>query len=275
MLARLRASYVGRHIAHLGRRVSLLLGGAGILTLVGIIQLIRGSHHVSVWFWLFSGALLIAVAEGSAVHRDMHAGPQLQFVGTEAADAVTFSTAGPAVTGVFGLDPPPGGRVVGGPAPSKSGFVRVCVANDPGQRIGECARHVAATIAFLDDSDRPLMPPMVGRWAETPQRAETGRFGLSLEEAQLDIEANGLPHSLDVAMKVPGQTEFYAYNHENSGTSDLRLGQHRLDVAECRVQITLRPANARSITGTFLLRNDSEGLHLTKADDAPRVRAAR
>jgi hypothetical protein len=268
-VSRLRSSYVGQHAAHLGRTLSVLLGGAGILTIVGIVQLVEGSHQ-SAWFWLFLGAAVVAIAEASAVHRDMRSGPQLRFVGTEATDAITISTAVPAATGVYWRRQPPGARVGGGPAPTINRFVRVLVANDPGHRVGECARSVVATIMFLDGSDTPLLPAMFGRWAGTPQRAETGRFGLSADESQLDIEANGMRHSLDVAMKAPGEAQLYAYNHENSEAHDLRLERHRLSVARCRVQISLRPANGRAITGTFVLHNDAEGVTLMPIDDAIR-----
>ncbi len=81
--------------------------------------------------------------------------------------------------------------------------VRALVANDPDEHVGECARKVAATIAFIDDTTDDDLLFEMGRWAETPQRAETGRLGLSLEEWQLDIDANALLHALDIAMKAP------------------------------------------------------------------------
>ena len=53
--------------------VSVLLGGAGILTVVGIVQLIRGAHHISAWFWLFLAALLVAVARGAHARERLEA----------------------------------------------------------------------------------------------------------------------------------------------------------------------------------------------------------
>ncbi|MHB1836326.1 MAG: hypothetical protein ACYCXW_15330, partial [Solirubrobacteraceae bacterium] len=117
--------------------------------------------------------LLVAITEGSAVHRDMHAGPDLRIVGTEVDEASTVSVLSwPAsgVTGVFAGPPmPPGARAI--PVPPRNQYARVRVANDPGRRVGECARQIVATISFFSDAGEPLLSPIVGRWAEKPQRA--------------------------------------------------------------------------------------------------------
>jgi hypothetical protein len=264
---------VRQHLTFLGRRLSLLLGGGGVLTVIGIVQLVQGAHHRSAWFWLFLAALLVAIAEVSAVHKAMRAGPQLAFVGTEVEDATTLVTAVMPVTGFAPAASAAVAPLTGG-APQTNRYARVRVANDPGGRIGECARQVATRITFLSDAGKPLLSNMIGRWAETPQRAQTGHFGLTLQESQLDIEANTLPHSLDIAMKVPGADHFYAYNHENSAVIDLRLAKHRIAEAKCRVQVTLYPANGRPVSGTFVLRSYDGDLTL-EAEDTPSVTPSR
>lgn len=140
-------------------------------------------------------------------------------------------------------------------------FARVQVSNSPpvGQR-GQLAPKVAARITFARTDGTELVSRMIGRWAETPQRIESGRLGLSLDEAQLDIDCNGLPHPLDVAMKYPGDEDCYAYNFENSVASDLRVEGHRLRGSEFRVTVLLRAAdNADPVEGHFILRNHGRG----------------
>ena len=242
--------------------------------------------------WIVAGAVLLIVVlmvaayrewdaadrELARVHRDMHAGPQLLFFDTETTYASTVTHMIPAATGTYGGgyggaagntssmaasgSVGPGGQ----PAEPRNRFARVRIANDPGESVGECARRVVAMITFLDDAGSTIFGPMTGRWAETPQRAETGRLGLTLDESQIDIDANGLPHPLDVAMKVPGEKGFYAFNHENSSAADLRLPPHRLTVDHCRVRVVVRPANGRATTATFVLSNTADDLTLNSAE---------
>ncbi len=141
------------------------------------------------------------------------------------------------------------------PVPVPNEYARVAIKNEsaPGQP-GATAENTAAHIEFLGENSTLLLE-MDGRWAGTDQRAETGRLRLGAEESQLDIHANGFPHPLDVAMKVPGDTGFYAFNHENSEAPDLRLARHRMEVADCHVRVTVRASNAPPITEMFVLRN--------------------
>lgn len=152
-------------------------------------------------------------------------------------------------------------------------YVRALVANDPGEKSGDCARKAAAKIAFIEDDTDALLFEMIGRWAETPQRAETGRLGLTREESELDIEANALPAHLDIAMKPPEDADFYAYNHENCNAPDLCLVAHRITARRCRVRVTVRATNASPITRTFVLRNEGVGggLRLEDVDQAASV----
>ena len=84
-------------------------------------------------------------------------------------------------------------------------------------------------IAFLDDAGELLIPEMIGRWAETPCSVlKLVGSGSAWKKSQLDIEANGLRHAMDIAMKPPGDGHFYAFNHENSQAPDLRLAAHRI-----------------------------------------------
>ena len=202
---------------------------------------------------------LVFAGRDSAVATTVVGGPGVSMsplVSAGTAEPTLVSVVGPAASGA----PGPGYEL------AVNHYVRVFVANDPGERIGACAQRVAATIAFLDERDTPLLE-MIGRWAETPQRLETGRIGLTLEESQLDIDGNALPHALDIAMKTPADDHFYAFNHENSQAPDLRRDAHRIAVGHCRVRVRVRAANAAPITRTFTLRNEGVGGGLSLEDD--------
>ncbi len=169
--------------------------------------------------------------------------PHLVFTGTEAARAGSAARIG--------------GTVV--VATDTNHHVRVQVANDPGEKLGECARSAVPWIAFLDDADQPLIPELIGRWAGAPQPAETGRLGLPPEEQlQRDLKANGQPYSIDIAMKTPADAHFYAFNDKNYQAAGLKLDTHRIDVVRCRVRVSVRADNAR-ITQMFVLHNDGVG----------------
>jgi hypothetical protein len=251
------------------RPIDLLWGAGMIAVVVALFAVVTALAGLG-WAWFLAASfwvLFLVTAIGgyrvwsptelaySQVAAERR--PHLVFAGTSAATAMTIvgSLGGSSLTPVVGVSASAAQleAVIG------NYYVRVFVANDPGEQIGDAARSVAAKIAFLNDAGELLIPEMIGRWSETPQRLQTGRLGLTLEESQLDIEANGLPHALDIAMKEPAEHHFYAFNHENSQAANLCLEAHRLDVAKCQVRVTLRAANSPSIIRTFELRNEGVG----------------
>jgi len=136
-------------------------------------------------------------------------------------------------------------------------FVRVNVANDPPAGIiGGTAEKVVARISFVAEDGATPVHQMLGRWAETPQRMETGRVGISLEEVQLDIEPNGLPHPIDVAMRKPGEASCWAFNDENATALELRLPKHELIQPRYTVHVSIRGSNTEVFIAEFLLVNE-------------------
>lgn len=136
-------------------------------------------------------------------------------------------------------------------------FARINVVNDPpAGSPGATAERVTATITFRADDGRHPVQGMVGRWAETPQRGETGRWGISLEEAQLDVDPNGLWHPIDIAMKKPGDSSCFAFNYENSTVADLKIPKHELNESSYLVQVTLRGSNIEPIGADYVLTNN-------------------
>lgn len=160
-----------------------------------------------------------------------------------------------------------------GPTSAQNEYVRVLVKNEPASGFGAAAEDVHASVEFLDGDDRRLLQ-MAGRWAEAPQRLETGRIGISYEAAQLTIPGNGFPHALDIAMRAPGDKHFYAVNDDNQSATNHRLDRHRLDVSECRLRVELRASNTPSVVGMFDLRDDGGRLTLTEHADSPVTRRA-
>ncbi len=257
---------------------------AGLVTIapgafVGALAAVFGTTVLGV----VVGALLIAATSffvaGARLQGLLHDTPCLRFVGVDRAEATVYQavqlSAGIAAAQSASAAPM---MVATG---STNLFLRVQVANDPGQD-GECptARQAVASIVFRDHNTGEKLLSFYGRWAETSQRAETGKMGLSLDETRIDLEPNGQPYTLDVAMKIPGALDFYAYNHENSTAPDARLPAHRIDVRKTSwvdVEITIRPTNRGAITGRFWLVDEgANGIRLQKVEEeALPLRAAR
>lgn len=240
------------------------------------------SVRTSAWGFALGLAVTVAILAFFASYRLSqelrgHEGqprPHLRFVSTEVAEAHVITGAvalglpprSPlAAQSLSAIGPSPGSR-----SPSTSNFVRVQIANDPPAGLrGQRAERVAAHITFAKPDGSVLIDRMLGRWAETPQQIETGRLGLSLEEAQLDIDPNGVPHPLDVAMKQPADMDCFAFNFENSQAADLRLEKQRLHGRELLVKIVLRGANTPAVMGEYVLKNHGadRSIELFSVDD--------
>ncbi len=249
------------------------------------------------WAWAVAAGIgvvvILLLVAGAKLRGEVGARPRLVFAGTDSDRAVVFhgytDTRTPAASGAsipdlpvsgasagtfagqIGPTLPTGSATVGAsgpPGPSRptlpeNQYVRVVVKNEPTSGFGTDAEHVAAQIEFVGANGTALLT-MAGRWAEAAQRLETRRFGITHEAEELTIRANGVRHELDIALKAPGDKHFYACNDENAHAAQHRLDQHRLDVAECQVHVTLRASNASTIEGLFALHNDGSSLTLTE-----------
>jgi hypothetical protein len=125
------------------------------------------------------------------------------------------------------------------------------------------ASKVVGRISFVEPDGTVAIDKMLGRWAESPQRAETGRLGISLDEVQLDIEPNGLPHPLDIAMKRVQDSSIYVVNDDNSAAPEFCLSKHELNRDEYTVRVSLRGSNTDEIVADFTLRNGGTGKSIT------------
>lgn len=143
-------------------------------------------------------------------------------------------------------------------------FVRVRVTNDPGDRPGERALGVVATVIFHPPDGGNELLRIDGRWAEAPQAPELQRIGLSKEGRALDIEANADTHPLDIAMKYEYDTDCFAYNNDNGlRAADGRFEPHRLVGTQFLVRVVLKGTNTTRVEKRFVLDNPGVGLPLT------------
>ena len=271
--------------------LGLAVLGVGVLAVIGWLVAPHRKHVVVHGYsayvttgsrlpWAIAGlcvgiALLFLLA-GVRVVADRASGPRLVFVGTEAADAVVITgplgAGGGIPAGSSVLTPePPKSLGASGPASAfgdlvSNRYVRVLVRNEPETGFGPVAEHVAGKVEFLGD-DGSVLHELDGRWAGTLQRLETGRLGLDSSENEISIPANGITHSLDIAVKAPGDSHFYAFNHLNASSAQHRHEPHLLEVKACRVRVTLRASNAPRAIATFRLENDADDLRLVAESD--------
>ena len=100
------------------------------------------------------------------------------------------------------------GQVIGVPT-----FAHAIFANDPiDSRKGVTAEKVVAHLEFSEcESDRILFT-MIGRWSETPERAQVG--SRVVETNQIDIAPNAIPRALDIVLKYDGEDDCYGLNND-------------------------------------------------------------
>lgn len=73
-------------------------------------------------------------------------------------------------------------------------------------------RKITAKITFYDLQKKELFS-MFGRWSDTPEIAETGRFSAEMHE--IDMPPFSHSRRLDIVLKHPGVYDCYAYNNES------------------------------------------------------------
>jgi hypothetical protein len=101
------------------------------------------------------------------------------------------------------------GHVIGTPD-----FTHAIFANDPPTSTrGAIAERVVAHVEFFDASRSNLIfPAMVGRWSETPERAQVGPR--VVETNQIDIAPNAMPRRLDIVLKYQAEADCYGLNND-------------------------------------------------------------
>jgi len=93
-------------------------------------------------------------------------------------------------------------------------FYHLKIINDPkGALHRETAEKVAGTVQICDEKGTPLVPARLHRWAASP--FIPGRPHQSDLQLPIDIDANGVEHSFDIAHKFDADSAFYTHNNES------------------------------------------------------------
>lgn len=225
--------------------------GAGLVALSGVVVGMLGSWLAAAFvftFGMIAVACLVA-AFSLAMSLDKWESaprPYLQFGDGETVLGEVLSLPHPALPtyqgGTVSYPTTATSVVIGGQV--VRAFARARVANaPPSGSPGKRAERVTATVRYFN-VDGSQLREIQGRWAETRQRAQRPDLNLTFDTVQLDIDANGLPHPLDVAMVDPFGGDIWAYNDDNAGAPNCELESHRLGPGPFLVEITLRAGNA-------------------------------
>lgn len=93
-------------------------------------------------------------------------------------------------------------------------FYHLRIANDPtGTQRRQTAEKVAGTVEIRDEHGTVVAPIRVHRWAASP--FIPGFPEKSDLQLPIDIDANGMEHSLDIAHKWEDESDFFTHNNES------------------------------------------------------------
>lgn len=118
-------------------------------------------------------------------------------------------------------------------------FVRARFSNNPNNRTSNnTGKNVTAQIAYYDKNKNLILGPIFGHWSESgyPENIDINNF------LSTDFLSNGVPKSLDLAIKFEDADVFYAFNNENY-VYDLNYGwrdeSFRLGTSTILMQVKL------------------------------------
>jgi hypothetical protein len=143
-------------------------------------------------------------------------------------------------------------------------FSHAIFANNPKDSSkGAIAEKVVGHLEFYDKNRKKLIfPPMIGRWAETPERAEVG--ARVVETNQIDIAPNAMPRTLDIVLKYDDEDDCYGLNNDTPqrAPSGWRDNLRKLPPGEYAVKIRLRGTNYDNCNKPFWLEINNQGKNL-------------
>jgi hypothetical protein len=145
------------------------------------------------------------------------------------------------------------GQVIGTPV-----FTHAIFSNDPeDSRRGVTAEKVVAHLEFSEFESRRILFKMIGRWSETPERAQVG--ARVVETNQIDIAPNAMPRTLDIVIKYDDEDDCYGLNNDtpNRAPRGWRDEGRKLPPGSYSVKIRLRGNN---IDQEFWLGLKNEGV---------------
>lgn len=204
-----------------------------VLDVIGIYQLASGNTFTGIpsWVWFQVAFIFLIIIPFIAYHKLRMKMPKETHLvwsgkGWENVKAPLYSY-------IHGFAP----QVIGEPV-----FSHAIFANDPeDSRKGITAEKVVAHLEILNDSQEVLFT-MIGRWSETPERAQVG--ARVVDTTQIDIAPNAMPRALDIILKYDDEDNCYGLNNETpQRDSHWRDKSRELPPGSYIVKIRLRGNN--------------------------------
>lgn len=146
------------------------------------------------------------------------------------------------------------GQVFGTPT-----FTHAIFANDPKVSTKSAtAEKVLGHVSFYTSDRKTMLFEMVGRWAETPERAMVGPK--VVDTNQIDMAPNAMPRTLDIVMKYAQDDDCYGLNNDNPARSpmDWRDKTRKLSIGEYAIKVRIRGTNVDDLFW-FILKNPGAG----------------
>lgn len=138
-------------------------------------------------------------------------------------------------------------------------FAHVKFKNDPEIRsVKTAAKNVVAEVTFFNNESKKILGPIYGRWSDTKQPGTQSPFDSIRDLCKVELEPNGLPRELDIALKYAEEEDCYAFNNESCLSSDWKIPQFLLKGDILQVHVRLVGENVEK-EWWFVLHN--EGLN--------------
>lgn len=117
----------------------------------------------------------------------------------------------------------------------------------------ETAEGCRAKIEFYKKGDETLLFSFIGRWASTPEISNPNEYEsfYKIQNPDPVIISVGNSEKLDIFVKPDGDT--CAYGWSNASYLGWKNTNHKLDVGEYLVKITVSSQNAKSVTTKCLI----------------------
>jgi len=238
----------GYALAGLGGTVRVLLWAVPltVLTMTVLVSAVYAAYSL----WKENADKPSADKNESNTTRN--ARPHIRFVGWETVEVPLTTTDGGTT------------QVVGRPW-----FTRVTFANSPDPATpGKEARNVVGHVEFYDASGERLLFGMVGRWADTLERAQARIRDVKGD--QIDMPPDATPRSLDIVLKYDEDNECYGLSNDTAihAPVDWRDERRKLGRGLYGVKIRLQGTGVDETFSFGLINRGSREkvriLHLTR-----------
>jgi len=130
-------------------------------------------------------------------------------------------------------------------------------ANNPKIRSEQStARNVVAGLTYYDQSGHALMNSIFGRWGDTDQPASRPLLASTRDLLGVDIEANGSPRELNLAIKHQSENTIYAYNNDSVHAQGWKRPDFAINENRIFIHVRLTGENVDNTDFWVLLENN-------------------